>query len=88
MYILHGRLPLGKRNVWLQTALQTVEEIAQWEAPNQANGGTSSLQQIVSPKKSPFPEPRSQLSSLSLRLFHTSYGRPVQIGSAEAPANL
>ena len=48
----------------------------------------SSLQQVVPSKKSPFPKPRSQISSLMLWSFHTSYGRPVQIGSTEAPANL
>ena len=43
----------------------------------------------VLPPKLPFPkQPRSHFSSLTLRPFHTSYGRPVQIGSTEAPANL
>ena len=40
------------------------------------------------PNQSPFPKLRSHFNSLTLRPFHTSYGRPVQIGSTEAPANL
>ena len=50
IYSLHGRFPLGKRNAWPHTTLQMVEEMVQWEAPKQGNGGASSLNKSCPPK--------------------------------------